>query len=318
MHNNLIQQQLATLSLGEAQWVNNLALYPLLAEADAAADYLTLDEALGNSLARVTEVSESGQVPELVFENLSDKAVLLLDGEELVGAKQNRVLNVTLLVPGNTRLTIPVSCVEMGRWSRTSHEFASSGRALFARARAAKMEQVSFSLRESGTRRSDQGAIWDDIDAKMARMNVGSSTRAMNDIYKDSSARLQDYERGFKPVAKQVGSVFAIGGRIAGMELFDAPPALPPICPSWCEAMRWMPWRRMGETEPAETDETASAFLRQLSDCPQERYRATGAGEDVRLAGEGVAGGALEHEGRLIHLAAYRTGVAHEPAGAED
>ncbi len=55
-------------------------------------EYLTLDEALAAKTATVTEVSESGSVPELYFQNEGDLPVLLLDGEELVGAKQNRVL----------------------------------------------------------------------------------------------------------------------------------------------------------------------------------------------------------------------------------
>ena len=32
-------------------------------------------------------------MPELLFRNLGDKPVLLVEGEELVGAKQNRTLN---------------------------------------------------------------------------------------------------------------------------------------------------------------------------------------------------------------------------------
>ena len=47
----------------------------------------------------------------------STSKVLLYDGEELVGAKQNRILNVTVLVGAGAKLPIPVSCVEQGRWA---------------------------------------------------------------------------------------------------------------------------------------------------------------------------------------------------------
>ena len=67
--------------------------------------------------------SESGSVPELVVENPLAERVLLYDGEELVGAKQNRILNVSVLVEAKSTLTIPVSCVEQGRWSRTLGAF---------------------------------------------------------------------------------------------------------------------------------------------------------------------------------------------------
>jgi hypothetical protein len=87
------------------------------------AAYITLDEALPRGLC-VAETSEAGSVPELVVENPLTERVLLYDGEELVGAKQNRILNVSVLVEAMSGLTIPVSCVEQGRWRRQSVHFA--------------------------------------------------------------------------------------------------------------------------------------------------------------------------------------------------
>ena len=65
----------------------------------------------------ITEVSDGGSVPELAFENASAGKILLVDGDELVGARQNRVVNISILVGGGQRVVIPVSCVEHGRWS---------------------------------------------------------------------------------------------------------------------------------------------------------------------------------------------------------
>ena len=45
---------------------------------------------------------------------------------EPIGAKQNRVANLTLLISAATTTTIPVSCVEQDRWSFQSDEFALS------------------------------------------------------------------------------------------------------------------------------------------------------------------------------------------------
>ena len=72
----------------------------------------------------ITEVSEGGSVPELQVVNETGRHVLLFDGEELKGAKQNRILNSTILVEAGSRLTVPVSCTESGRWSYQSDEFA--------------------------------------------------------------------------------------------------------------------------------------------------------------------------------------------------
>ena len=82
-----IMAALDSLEVGTPVTVANLTMYPLLLLEESAPGYLTLDEALAAGLASVTEVSESGCVPELLVKNLAKQPVLILDGEELVGAK---------------------------------------------------------------------------------------------------------------------------------------------------------------------------------------------------------------------------------------
>src|SRR6185295_3448965 len=135
------------------------------------------------------EISEGGSVPELRFENKGDTSVLLVDGDELHGARQNRILNLTMLVPAHTRLPIPVSCVEQGRWAYTSRHFRSAKRTLFAKARASKMAQVSAALSRTGARSSDQRAVWDHIAAKFERLEAVSGTAAMSDLYDQQQGR---------------------------------------------------------------------------------------------------------------------------------
>ena len=107
---------LSSLSLGSSQSVAGLTVFPLLRQPAPEPWYDTLTEAVAARTARVTEVSDAGRVPELQVVNDSPRHVLIVDGEELVGAKQNRIVNLTILVPPKTSLTIPVSCVEAGRW----------------------------------------------------------------------------------------------------------------------------------------------------------------------------------------------------------
>ena len=102
-----------TLQLGEAVEHRGVVLAPLFPRRSPAAEYVTLDDALPLGL-RIDEVSESGSVPQLAVANPTDANVLLYDGEELVGAKQNRILNVTVLVAAKSTTPIPVSCVEEG------------------------------------------------------------------------------------------------------------------------------------------------------------------------------------------------------------
>ena len=217
---SIIQELLKTIEIGSSTTFENLTMYPLLGTSEQKLEYNTLDEALAAKTASVTEVSESGSVPDLLFRNDGDIPVLLLDGEELIGAKQNRVLNLSILAPASKTITIPVSCVEAGRWSRRTPEFQSSGRSMYARGRAAKVAQVSMSMR-SGHSRSDQSEVWRDISEKAERMSVASETQAMSDIYESRGEKLDTYLTEFSVTENQIGAMFEIDGAVAGLDLFD-------------------------------------------------------------------------------------------------
>ena len=92
--------------------------------------------------------------------------MLLYDGEELVGAKQNRILNVTVLVGAGAKLPIPVSCVEQGRWARSSVDFDSATHISHAHLRRRKAEMLSAQPLARGVA---QGEVWDEVGEKAAR-----------------------------------------------------------------------------------------------------------------------------------------------------
>src|SRR5262245_28637708 len=192
-----IEDALAHVQLGAETTFGNMTIFPLLDGDSGAAGYLTLDDALTRGLVQITEVSVQGSVPNLKLKNESDEPVLLLDGEELIGVKQNRVLNLTILAPANRTIVIPVSCVEAGRWSPRSARFTTSAQAYFARGRANKMVHVSQSLWASGERRSDQHAVWADIAEKAVHLKTESATAAMSDIYDDHAKQVDEYAGAF-------------------------------------------------------------------------------------------------------------------------
>ena len=114
------------LQLGEPVTHRGITILPVFPLENPAAAYTTLEDALPRGF-RIAETSDAGSVPELVVENPLDEHVLLYDGEELIGAKQNRILNLSVLVAAGSRTAIPVSCVEVGRWHRRSATFAAAG-----------------------------------------------------------------------------------------------------------------------------------------------------------------------------------------------
>jgi hypothetical protein len=106
------RELLRTLTIGKPAHHHNLTFFPLLWPATHEPSYTLLSEAIEKGLAVVEEVNESGSVPNLAVTNKAKMPLLIPEGEILMGAKQNRVINVTVLVAAGVKFTLPVSCVE--------------------------------------------------------------------------------------------------------------------------------------------------------------------------------------------------------------
>lgn len=307
-----IVEAVTGIRIGEAMVCRNLTVFPLFSSHMRTADYLTLDEALEQKCSVISEVSEGGSVPELRFVNAGNRRVFLLDGEQLIGAKQNRVLNLSILVAAGKTIIIPVSCVEAGRWRHRTSQFSSAESVHYAEGRARKMSQVSASMRSTGQRRSDQGEVWRDISEKSSRFRVASETSAMSDIYAHEGDRLEDYVRFYSVLEGQCGAAFAIGRRVVGFELFDAEETLRKLFPKLLRSYgldaldhaRSEPSKKDMQCTPVEVD----TFLKSISDAKAEEFPAVGEGLDVRLSGHNIIGAALVADDHIIHLSAFSTG----------
>jgi hypothetical protein len=309
---NLIAQALASVTLGSPVLHRSLAMFPLTDAGDEAADpfYLTLDAALAAGQTDVTEVSEQGSVPELRVVNRAPQPVFILDGEELVGAKQNRVVNLSILVPAHATLTIPVSCVEAGRWRARTRGFSAAPRTQYAAGRAKRVMQVSVSLRTSGRRESDQAEVWADIADKSSRLDARSATGAMEEIFARHAAFTDDAVEAFRPCAHQRGAVFLIGGRVAAMDLFDRASTLTRLLPKLVRSVAIDALDSPEESAPVALPlrtRIAEHFLALVSGCSQQVCDAVGVGQDIRLETHHVAGAALAVDGEVVHLAAFQT-----------
>lgn len=288
-----------------------LEMLPILeAEVDGE-DPLTLDEALAAGLVEISEVSEAGRVPELKFVNRAARPVLLLDGEELVGAKQNRILNLSILAPAGAELVIPVSCVEAGRWTWRTRRFAAADRAWFAKARARKMREVYWSLKTSGKPMASQRNVWEEIDARAARLKVDhGATQASAELYWTYEEQMAAWLAALAPQAGQAGAIFLVHGEVAGLELFRSPALFAKLAPKLIRSYA------MDALDPAEerlsppaafsaAARSASRLLDRLGSCAGESFPSVGLGTDLRLTAHELLGAALVAEEAIIHLSAF-------------
>jgi hypothetical protein len=294
----------------------NLSIFPLFAE-DVVHEprYTTVGNALLAGSAKITEVSEGGSVPTLNLENLTDIPVLIIDGEELLGARQNRISNLTVLAPGNKTLPLPVSCVERGRWSYRSREFAESPDIMYREARAKKSRAVSKNLAMSGSRVSDQGEVWGDIDALSSKLGFNSPTSAMQDVYQSRRTTIEEYLRGVTVADGQVGAIFAINGAPAGLELFDSPETLRTYMPKILRSYALDALANQTAAPVKTNDAEAKRLLESILELDAKSFPAIGLGDDLRIDSPNITGGALTYEGRVIHLAAFQTSLPQPVPG---
>jgi hypothetical protein len=301
---NVIAEHLSRLELAAPVACGPLMIYPLLASAVQPPTYLTLDEALAGDRCLVREIGETGSVNRLLFVNKADQPILLLDGDILVGAKQDRVLNLSILAPARGEIEIPVSCVERGRWGfATRRDFRSADSSYSSTLRAMKAASVTQERRSKGMPDANQAVVWDSVNAKLERLGVNSATESAayldERLERDSSAQIDRLE----PLPRQVGALFALDRRVLGLDLFDSPPTFARVLKRIARGYlveAFDPWVTPGGA----AHDDPRAFLARLCEVPALRYPSVGLGEDVRLGSWDVVGAALLH-GRLVHLAAF-------------
>jgi hypothetical protein len=186
-----------------------------------------------------------------------------------------------------------------------SPEFKPAAHVMYSRARAARSAHVTESMRTTGTRRSDQSAVWEEIAAKASRMEAESPTQAMSAMYERHAISVEEFVRAFAWQERQVGVLFAVGGQALGLDLFDHPATMQrlftKLVKSYAlDALDAPP----AQGEPA-GHSTFSDLLTRVAAAQRFTQPAVGLGEDVRLSGSSVSGAALWAEERYIHICAF-------------
>lgn len=294
----------SSIKFGEMQKFRAMSVTPILAAKESEQDYLSLKKALNQHLLTITEVSESGSVPNLKVINNADKPVLLLDGEEISGAKQNRILNTSILLKEHSDTIIPVSCTERGRWSYDRPNFEESGNVMSAQVRSAKMVDVSQSLKSGGSFRSDQGKVWSEIDKLSSRLEVSSETDAMKDVIDSSRDRLHDYVTSFPLLDNQVGVAVCIEDRVVGVDCLSRPDVWEDLHEKLIVSYAIDCLGRNLKDNSCQITKVIE-FIKLFAECNPEVFPSVGYGDDYRFESYELIGAGLVWQGSIVHLAIY-------------
>jgi hypothetical protein len=282
-----------------------LHLFPLLGGAVSEEGLSLLEESLQEGTLRVEELDESGSVPELRVINGGARPVLILEGDELVGAKQNRTVNSSVLVAAESELVLPVTCVERGRWSYRSRAFSSGDGSPHLALRHLKSRTVHDSLKRGRGHRSDQDAVWEEVERKASLHDAPSPTHALQDSRAHLSERLAAFEKLAEELPEGTrGVVVALGDRPVLIEVLAGPR-------SFARASRKLlsgyAFEAVGLGEGGGPPDPSSVkgLIEAAAKARREEHRAVGSGRDVRFEADGISGYALVVERGVLHAAVF-------------
>jgi ARG and Rhodanese-Phosphatase-superfamily-associated Protein domain len=305
-----IAEYFGAMEFGALQQFGAMAVLPVLTDNTEKIEYITLKEAMNKDLLEISEIDESGAVPELKVTNRAEIPVLILDGEELMGAKQNRIVNISILLKEKFETFIPVSCVEQGRWSYTSKNFHDSDHIASYQLRNVKSASVKRSVENSGKYTSDQCAVWDEVHKLQHKMQVISPTSAMGDVYEAKSNDLEEYIKAFKIVDGQKGLLVYINGDIMGLDVVSRKSAYKHLHKKLIKsyALDSMVEGNVNDNVNTNIDrDSAQTFLKEIIQSDESKNESVGYGIDYRFANESYIGSSLVYNNELIHTSFFKS-----------
>lgn len=294
----------------------NLSLFAVSVSGVKVPDiHLTLNQALKQGRFEAIELDEP-DVNRLKVRNWGKEPVFIIAGEMLRGGKQDRIAGDDLIVLEQTKLVIPVFCVEHGRWAGRESGF-SVGHSL-----------AGARVRQSAGRGGGQGAVWSRVEEQQKALDAPSATGALRSVH-DSKAvrdRMKPYLRALSDLPdehrKAVGIVAVVGGEIIAADLFSSRKLFETMWPDLLEAYvvdalehaEVQPMLRHREEKGAALGEKdVLRWLQGLRSAEMSVKDTPGDGELYELSGRGLSGTALVYEHGIVHIALFPNDVIARP-----
>ena len=312
-HNQPLSNYLsAPIEVGKPDVDGPLAVFPLFGPAAQLSYRAFADPDSGST---ITELEGGASVNDLLIHNAGSQPVLLYEGEEVLGAQQNRVLDVSILAAAESKTRIPVSCVEQGRWDGRRHRerFRPSRQTADPRMRRMKNRRARANVAAGREARADQGEVWREVAARGVELEASSPTGAMADIYAAHRDRLASHRTAISRRPGQCGAVAVIDGRIAMLDFVGRPEVYAVLHDAIVEgyaldalAAARLPLVDATARGEAVDDSTVRGFTLLACDTvPGSLTRGAGMGETARFAANGVEGSALLAEGEIVQMTAF-------------
>ncbi len=298
---------LKKLSLGEPQQLEPYTIHPVcLKEAGPDPHLLLTHQAIAAQVLEILEKGD-GEVQELDAFNKGNQPVVILEGDTLVGCKQNRVVARSVILGRGSKVAIPVGCMEQGRWAWTSGCFQSGTMRISPSVRSASTREVLEAKKHRMPRTSvDQSRLWNDVQCCLVEDSVATPTSDYHALIDERGDEARERSRALERHPGQVGVLVMANGTFLGLELTGHPD-------TWNElADRTLPaflmdrgWGRE-ETAPRKGQRPkAPTWLRRIQKARITLTPGLGQGKEIDVDDGGLHGSGLWHEDQVVHLAVF-------------
>lgn len=275
----------------------------------SAFQFLPAGPAIRSSGLIISELTAMGSVGQLTALNNTAGYLLLTDADVLTGAKQNRVVNRSVLLPPSSKTVIEVSCVERLRWNYKSASFNTPGSVADPDLRSRKAGTFSRMKPENEADfRDTQGEVWDHVSQHLAKEGVHSRTESYEELLQ---FRMQKEDRVFpqcNPADGCNGLAVILGGKVISADIFGNEESYKYYFPMLRDAAFTLsrPGAEKHQCDMHEAYFRALAAIDEFSDAgrhPEEGH--TGAGTLHLVETQQLVGFSLMHGEDLIHNALF-------------
>ena len=302
------------LRVGEPELSGPMAIYPVFGPPPRQV-YISMTRAHSQGFT-VKELPGGASVRDLIVSNPGPHAVLLFEGEEVLGAQQNRTLDSSVLIAAGSDQQVPVSCVEAGRWDgrRSEESFQPASHASHPELRREKAKQAARARSAGSEARADQGEVWAHVDERSKAMNVSSITGSMNDVYESRNQQLADLVAGVSHHEGQIGMLIQVGPDVFALDLVSRPDVMadlhgPLVTGYALDALA------LGGTATAKADQDlASEFVSRATATRILERDGVGLGRDFRFEDEALVGSGLVAGDELVQISVFPSRRASEPS----
>ncbi len=288
------------------QQSKELSLVQFSTEKQNTFEYVSLATALKKNYLEIKEIDESAEVNRIIAVNKSPHYIFLMDGDILEGAKQNRVLNTSVLLAPERKYTIPVSCVEQGRWNFVSHKFNSADYAAPFKLRSHKTYRIKENLANAGTHFSNQGEVWDDVEEYATIFNVKSSTSNLSDIYSEKQDDFKKFMASFQSTNGANGIAVFARKKLLSVDVFNRTDIYSEYFTKILKSVAFEIFSLKPEKEKiteAEAKFKTQDFFDVIEKTGKAKFPGVGVGNEYRFETKEFVGFSLNYEEHLVHLA---------------